>query len=71
MTIIIITWVGCGLLNYMMMYAYFSKKWQYLYEPRTQHIITAFLGPITLLAGIFYLINNNGLKNTFKYGLKL
>ncbi len=69
--ILIIGWLGAGLLAWGLNYAYFSRKWPELQETRTRHILWMLGGPGSLMGCLFFLAEKNGRRRIFKYGFKL
>jgi hypothetical protein len=62
-------WIVCSVLSYGISYAFFSKEFPTLYEPRLPNIVFSLLGPMTLIALVIFLLVENGM-GAFKHGLK-
>jgi hypothetical protein len=69
--IIAFLWLASGVLQWGLMYAYFTRKYPNLPEARTSHIWFAFTGPMALLSALACLLKFNGFKKAFMYGFKL
>ena len=66
-----IIWLISGILNWGLMYAYFSREYPSIYEARTSHIFFTVLGPMALLGTVAFLCTVNGIRDAFKHGFKL
>lgn len=69
--IMVIIWLISGILNWGLVYAYFSREFPSIYESRTKHIFLTVFGPIALLGSVAFLCEVNGIRDAFKHGFKL
>jgi hypothetical protein len=69
--IVVIMWLACGVIQWGLMYAFFTGKYQNMPESRVSHIFLILSGPMGLLAALSTLWIHNGFKKAFMYGFKL
>ena len=68
-TFILISWLLCGVLSYALINALWHGEFST--SPPTHFLLFILGGPIDLIITTVLLIHDNGVKHTFKYGIKL
>ena len=66
-----IMWFICGVIQWGLLHAYFSREHAELCDTRTHHIVRGLFGLIALIAVLAFLSEKNGFKKLFMYGFKL
>ena len=69
--IIILFWLLMGLLGYLLIYAYFTRKYPSFHYDRRDFLYFIIFGIPNLVAVILILIGDNGFFHIFKYGIKI
>lgn len=71
MILFIVSWFVSGVLGYGLIYSYFNNEFPNINTYRYEFIWTILTGYSTLIATLWFLIHNLGIRNMFKYGIKL